>query len=157
MLILLFSMLPLSAETVFLYLEDDWLTQDERRGAEWIAGGLADGVMERFFDAGFIIFNAENGFGTTGQPGNRRSSLLMAKSGGAHVLIEMKILYDQDGDIPVPYPRGVRFSARRVETDVSFLDDELLAEPFLAPPAQDEREVCRRLGFAAAGLVLDRM
>jgi hypothetical protein len=113
--------------------------------------------MERFFDAGYIIFDAENGFGTTGQPGNRRSSLLMAKSGGAHVLIEMKILYDQDEDIPVSYPRGIRFTARRVETDDSFLDEELMIDPFLAPPAQDEREICRRLGFAAAGSVLERM
>ncbi len=157
MLMTLFFLLPLSAETVFLYLEDDWLTPDLRRGAEWVSGGLEDGVMESFFDAGYIVFNAENGFNEAEPSGNRRTSLLMAKSGGAHVLVEMVILYDDGEEPPVSYPRGVRFSVRRVETDALIFEEELLTAPFLSPPAQDEREVCRRLGSAAAGLVLGRM
>lgn len=157
MMMTLFFLSPLKAETVFLYLEDEWLAQDMRRGGEWISGGLADGVMEQFFDAGYIVFDGENGFGSAGKPENRRNSLMTAKSGGAHVLIEVVILYDEEEDVPVSYPRGIRFSARRVETDTSFLEGELLTAPFLSPPAQDEREVCRRLGSAAAELVLGRM
>jgi len=157
MLITIFFIFPLEAETVFLYLEDDWLTTDMRRGSEWIAGGLADGVMEQFFDAGYIVFDGENSFGVSGQPENRRISLLTAKKGGAHVLLEMVILYDEEEPVPASYPRGIRFSARRVETDASFLEEELLTAPFLTPAVQDEREVCRRLGAAAAKLVLEGM
>jgi len=93
-LLLLFCSIPflLSAETVLLYTISEAGVVDEDQYSDFIESA----VMNEFFDAGHIVFNAyvlgevpDKGLDHYKEP----ASMQMAKAGGAAFLLEVSLVY----------------------------------------------------------------
>ena len=94
LLLLLFCFIPflLSAETVLLYTISEADVVDEDQYSDFIESA----VMNEFFDAGHIVFNASV-LGEAPRKGldhyKEPASMQMAKAGGAAFLLEVSLVY----------------------------------------------------------------
>lgn len=101
----LLSMLPIpvASETILLYTVDGATVPDTTLGESYIIPAIEDGAMGIFFEASHIIFNDRHTPGEPQEPDQLlRNSLLVAKRGGAQLLVEVELLYP--GDLPPPHP-----------------------------------------------------
>ena len=92
LLFLIIASLPLTAETVLVFTRNS--LDPEAYAVAELQAALEDGVMEAFFDAGHIVFNAGvvAGNDTLDIP-SERLSFRLAKSGGALYLLEIDMYY----------------------------------------------------------------
>ncbi len=109
-IIVLLMCLPflLFSETILLYT----ITEASADDLEQFDDLIESGVMNEFFDAGHIIFNA----GVSGyipeiglDHYKESASLQMAKSGGAAFLLEVKLVYSEVQGITLPADAGFQF------------------------------------------------
>ncbi|MFP4617900.1 MAG: hypothetical protein ACLFMZ_03560 [Spirochaetaceae bacterium] len=152
-LLFISSLLPAGAETVMIYTDKEKGEGD----VEMSRGYLEDGVMETFFDAGHIVFNAypEMAEDATQPDGfSEKFSVRAAKAGGASLLLEIFIKFDANEENKLPY--SASYSLYELKTG------ELLAhgEEDL-PDKDDEKELGKeerlhRLGSAVASRVLEK-
>lgn len=96
-LLIIFIPFVLSAETVLLYTMSDADVVDEKQYGDFIESA----VMNEFFNAGHIIFNAFV-LGQSPEHGlehfKEAASMQMAKAGGAAFLLEVSLVYsDMNG------------------------------------------------------------
>ena len=161
LVIFLFSLMvpaALFAETVLLYTSDEWISPEIRRGAEYIVPALEDGIMETLFDAGHIIFNDRAPSVVPKlEPHSVKASLLLAKKGGAQLMVELRIVYDPQEEWPVPLPAEVVFTITNVKINQVLLKDRLFSRDFRRTEFMEQREICRLLGVALAQRVLSEM
>ena len=94
LVLVFFTSFLLSAETVLLYTMVDIGVIDEQQFGDLIESA----VMNEFFDAGHIVFNAD----ISGEAPDRgmdyykeSDSLQMAKAGGAGFVLEVKLTYNE--------------------------------------------------------------
>lgn len=106
-LILCFPFL-LFAETILLYTITEASVEDLEQFGDFIESG----VMNEFFDAGHIVFNAAVS-GLTPEVGldhyKEPASMQMAKAGGAAFLLEVKLVYSEVQGRELPSYAGFQF------------------------------------------------
>ncbi len=130
----------LSAETVLLYTMSESDIVDEEQYCDFIESA----VMNEFFDAGHIVFNAfvlgeapERGLDHYKEP----ASMQMAKAGGAAFLLEVSLVYsDQKGRTLPGYAEfrlievitGALINEGSVNIDKKWIDEGALEDSLAA-------------------------
>ncbi len=89
--------LSLSAEMVLLFTVDKNGDKDLIKSTHIVSSAIEEGIMDRFFEAGHIIFNAGiNDDHPAELPIDAdRLSLRLAKNSGASFLIELDLIYPE--------------------------------------------------------------
>ncbi len=130
MIVLLFyTGFLLSAETVLLYTIVDTDVVDEQQFGDLIESA----VMNEFFDAGHIVFNADVS-GVVPDRGmdyyKESDSMQMAKAGGAAFVLEVKLTYNEVKGKTLPDYAEFRFinvlSGNLVDEGSVFIDKKLV-------------------------------
>ncbi len=88
---------PVVAETVMIYTTFPGIDLEEHPEALNLISAVEEGIMALFFDSGFIVFNAYDENRTFPFP--ERDSLILAKSGGADLLLELELFLETEGGI----------------------------------------------------------
>jgi len=125
--LLICSIMPLSADTVMLYLDRSKGQGDEKNSI----GYIEDGIMEAFFDAGHIIFNSSyHSLGESEEPEEDPFGdyyvYRVAKSGGASYVLSVRLSFDED--IENQWPISAAYDFVRLETEQSLSSGVVLME-----------------------------
>ena len=151
--LLAFVLVPavtLTADTVMVYTEDVAGNGD----AKLSRGYLEDGVMSVFFDAGHIVFNSfpEAAEGTESPEGfSDRFPVRAAKSGGATLLLEIGMSFNEDKEEPFPVSVDYRFF--RIISEELLVNGSVDLNEVRTEEEKEElekKELVRRLGERVA-------
>lgn len=144
----------LEAETVLIFTRNSHNPEIEAVVMQQSA--LEDGVMEAFFDAGHIVFNA--GVVETNEKleiPSERLSFRMAKQGGAYYLLEIDVEYREVDDSVEAESAAYRF--------YEVMSGDLLTEGNLTVDDVDRRPdtpvetVCSTMGASIASGALSKL
>ncbi|MFO7850636.1 MAG: hypothetical protein R6V67_11810 [Spirochaetia bacterium] len=144
---------PAGADTVMVYTEKAEGDGD----VEMSRGYLEDGVMEGFFDAGHIVFNAYpemDEANSEPEDFSEKFSVRAAKDGGATLLLEIAMKFDSSEENSLPDSASYRY----YDLD----SGDLLARGEADLPEEDddkelkEEEKLNRLGSAVVESVLGK-
>jgi hypothetical protein len=141
------SIAPLGADTVMVYTEETGGKGDVKMSR----GFLEDGVMSAFFEAGHIVFNAfpEMAEGKE-EPEDfaERFSVRVAKSGGANLLLEIGMKFNDDEEEPIPRSASYRFY--ELESGNLLAEGRVALSEVGDREKLDNEEMVKRLGEAVA-------
>ena len=157
-LYLLFSLLCsgflLQAETVLIFTRNS--LNPERQAVVELQSAVEDGVMETFFDAGHIVFNA--GIVTDNDSldvPSERLSLRLAKSGGALYLLEIDLEYlEVEESVAV---RGAEYRFYNVLSGAELTSGSLSPDEISTESDTPHATVCSSMGAAIAGGAISRL
>ena len=138
---------PLGADTVMVYTEETGGKGDVKMSR----GFLEDGVMNTFFEAGHIVFNAfpEMAEGKE-EPEDfaERFSVRVAKSGGANLLLEIGMKFNDDEEELIPKSASYRFY--ELENGDVVAEGRVALSEVGDREKLDDEEMVKRLGEAVA-------
>ena len=144
-------------ETVLIFTRNSLDTKIP--GVMEMQSALEDGVMETFFDAGHIVFNA--GVVTENKKldtPSERLSFRMAKNGGALFLLEIDLSYDDPRDSEKkPTMSAVQYRFYNVETGDLLTEGSLGPEDIKNDPAASEDDICIAMGESIASGALAKL
>jgi hypothetical protein len=146
-----FALVPVfaTAETVMLYTHEAEDSEFFARVGIDYAAAIEDGVLDIFFEDGYIIFT----YGLpTIDPESMPSvsepvAVRVAKSGGASLLLELEI------SKPVPdrlFPETVRFVFRNIILEEEIAAGEVAVTDVMRRDLTDPRALCVAMGRAVA-------
>lgn len=137
----------LGADTVMVYTDE----VNGKGAVEMSRGFLEDGIMEAFFESGHIIFNANaNMKEKTKEPDGfaERFSVRLAKSGGASLLLEIQMFFNQNKDDPLP--KTVSYSFYEIVSEKLLAEGDVKLKDVEDKEELESKEIVRRLGESLA-------
>jgi hypothetical protein len=144
----------LQAETVLIFTRNS--LNPEREAVAELQSAVEDGVMETFFDAGHIVFNA--GIVTDNNSldvPSERLSLRMAKSGGALYLLEIDLEYlEMEETVAV---RDAEYRFYNVLSGAELSSGSLSPEDVTPESGTPQATICSSMGAAIAGGAISRL
>jgi len=148
------SVFPAAADTVMVYTEDSGGVGAVKESR----GYLEDGIMESFFEAGHIVFNAfpETAEDLEEPEGfSERVSVRLAKSGGANLLLEIGMSFSEDEEELLPVSARYRFY--ELGSGSLLAEGKVVLEEMGDREELGKEEILRRLGEAVAAGALAKL
>lgn len=144
----------LQAETVLVFTRNSHNPELEAVVEQQSA--LEDGVMEAFFDAGHIVFNAGvvEGNDTLDVP-SQRLSFRMAKQGGAYYLLEIDMSYREVDESVLVASADYRFYD--VMSGVVLTEGSLSTAEVKSRPDMSVKSICSAMGASIASGALAKL
>ncbi len=163
MFVLLLSIpATLNAESLMVYIEawdperiEQLEDEEDQLDVAYFLSAVEAGVMDVFFDADYIVFNA--GPITGVEEDGRRSDqhvLSVAHEGGADLLIRFSLRFEQDGN-GMPKPTLGELSYFRVDGADEMLSEQIEISELLEEHAELTGELGFKIGTAVARRVLE--